>query len=471
MLFLFLFTSCKKSMDSKPSTVPVNLDTLPAPNGLTVSLQVNQSTPGYLIPETFEGLSYETGILANSSGFLNEGNTVLVRLIKNLGGGILRVGGNSSDKTYWTGKPRLKTTGSDSLTTTDIDNLSSFSSAIGWKVLFGLNLGDYNPDLAADEAQYLNSSLKTNLWALQNGNEPDIYTSNGLRTKTYSTANYLMEWNSYYQAVKNLVPNLVFAGPDVAYNQTWINSFSPVENMNVVMMDGHYYRTGPSTDTNIHYQTILAPDSKFTAYLQTLYNASSKYNLPFRLSECNSVYNGGKTGVSDVFASSLWALDFMWQVAENKGSGVNFHGGSGGPYSPFISTNGITSPRPIYYSMLAFNYGGTGGNIIPATLSANPYNCTAYACIKNGITYLTLINKEPLKNLSFSIQLTHSSSSVQIQSLVAPSITANSGISFAGNTVNADGTYSLANPKSYRLNGKNLNVNIPAGSAAVIIIQ
>ena len=128
--------------------------------------------------------------------------------------------------------------------------------------------------------------------------------------------------------------------------------------------------------------------------MQFLNTASGQYGLPYRISECNSVYDGGKTGVSDVFASALWALDFMWTVAENNGQGINFHGGSSGAYSPIVLENGAPIPKPEYYAMLAFKYGSAGGTIIPATLGNTLYNCSAYAGKSGNLTYLTLINKD-----------------------------------------------------------------------------
>lgn len=85
------------------------------------------------------------------------------------------------------------------------------------------------------------------------------------------------------------------------------------------------------------------------------------------MAECNTVSQGGKIGVSNVFASALWALDYMWSVALSNGVGVNFHGGSISKYAPIVvDEKGIPTPRPIYYAMLAFKYGSEGGNIVPS---------------------------------------------------------------------------------------------------------
>jgi hypothetical protein len=241
-----------------------------------------------------------------------------------------------------------------------------------------LNLGNYNLARAAGEAQYVSQGLGSSLYAFQIGNEADLFHDNGLRPTSYTYANFRQEWGSYYSAVRNVLSSAPFAGPDVADSKTWIDSFGVEEHAHIILVDGHYYRTGPASSPSITYQTILAPDAGLPSYLQTLQATSSRYALGFRVSECNSVYDGGKTGVSDVFASALWALDYMWTVAENQGQGINFHGGTGGSYSPVVLTDNVWSARPEYYAMLAFK-AGSGGSLIPADLTAGSLNTAAYA--------------------------------------------------------------------------------------------
>jgi Glycosyl hydrolase family 79 C-terminal beta domain len=467
---------CKK--DDIKSSLPVN-DSIPLSATpiatVPITVKVDQTQRGFPVPKDFEGLSYETGLLTESPDFLNENNAVFIQLIKNLGSGVLRIGGNTSDEIDWSDNARTPETPLNLLTTSDIDRLSAFSKTIGWPVLFGLNLGNNNATVAANEALYVHNSLQNSLYALQSGNEPDVFNLK-LRKPTYSFQNFLQEWNTYFSAVKAKISNERFAGPDVdPFNPSWLSSFAASEHSNIRLIDGHYYNTGPATDANITYHTILGPNTKLNGYLLQLSNISSKYHLPYRITECNSVWAGGKAGVSDVFASSLWALDYMWNVAENKGQGVNFHGG--GPrfvYTPIASENGTYTARPEYYAMLAFKYGSTGGSIIPATI-ADPRasnNCTVYACANADNTYsITLINKEEAKNFAFTIQLNKIASTIKIARLRAPSVTSKKYITFAGSTVNADGTFTASTNKTYPVNKNSFVVTVLAGSAAVVTVN
>jgi hypothetical protein len=53
---------------------------------------------------------------------------------------------------------------------------------------------------------------------------------------------------------------------------------------------------------------------------------------PFVIGEGNSASCGGQNGVSNTFASALWAIDFLPALSKTGIRGMNFHGGPHGPY-------------------------------------------------------------------------------------------------------------------------------------------
>ena len=66
-----------------------------------------------------------------------------------------------------------------------------------------------------------------------------------------------------------------------------------------------------------------------------------------RMAETNSVYGGGKPGISDTLGAALWGVDVMFTLAEAGWLGINFHGGATGPYSPTEQTaTGVFEPKP-----------------------------------------------------------------------------------------------------------------------------
>lgn len=436
----------------------------PQPVGTPLTVTLHPESAGGFIPESFLGFSYEISALTDPT-FLMPGDSPLLNLYANLAPGVIRVGGNSSDELIWTGGPRTATTGNDSLTTTDIDHFAAWAKASGWPVLFGLNLGTYDVPGAVNEAQYVSGALGSSLFAFQIGNEADLFHDNGLRPSTYTYRNFDSEWEAYRQGIRGVLPTVPFAGPDVADNRTWIDSFALEELGKVVLIDGHYYRTGPASSPEITIETILAPDANLPGYLQTFEAA----NQVFRISECNSVYDGGKTGVSDVFGSALWALDFCWTVAEAGGQGINFHGGTGGAYSPVVRTGNVWTARPEYYAMLAFK-AGSGGRTIPVDVTAGNLNASAYACLSGSSEYLTLIDKD-VQPIAFTIIPGNPAQSVQVMRLSAPSLGSPAdSVTWANHQVSPDGRFTPGFPELYGGTGS-IIVNVSAGSAALVIIR
>ena len=471
VLFFLLLFACRKESKTLPPPIQIP-QKLPPANGLAVTVTIDQKNLGAVIPENFEGLSYETAILTQNPEVLNINDKVFIQLIKNLGPGLLRIGGDSSDEIFWTGNTRKTGTGKDSLTTSDIDRLAAFSSQTGWPVLFGLNFGSSNIGAAVSESEYAYGSLQNNLYALQVGNEPDVYQLYGLRSPNYSIDDYLGEFETYRLAIRSTVPSASFAGPGIAYDTDFIGSFADNESNNVSMLDAHYYVAGPATDPSITYKTILSYNWKLGNLFNVLTQNSNKFSLPFRITECNSIYGGGKAGVSDIFASALWALDLMWTIASDNGQGINFHGGTGLVYSPITTDNGVITARPEYYAMLAFKYASTGGTIISAANNQPGYNCSTYAAVNtvNNTTSVTLINKDDINNLSFTIQAGKTVSNIEIAWLTAPAITSTTGLTFAGGKVKPDGTFVPA-PTEYAVNQTSFVVNVPAGNAAVVTFK
>jgi len=456
--------SCRKENTVSPMPPAAN-------NSLPITITVDENHTGTTIPDMFEGLSYET-VYMSENEILNANNKVLVQLLKNIGPGLLRIGGGSSDRIAWTGKPRNTLTGRDSVTMTEIDQLAEFSRAIGWPVMFGLNVVKNDPVAAVDEALYADNKLGANLYALQVGNEPDAYVLNGLRNTGYGSADYKTEFESYFSAIRARLPRVSFAGPGPSYNTDWLKPFADAENANIRMLDAHYYVAGPATDPSINYHMLFSNYYKLNNILNVIKQEAAAYHLPYRITECNSIYGGGKVGISDIFASALWALDYMWTVAQNQGAGINFHGGNHAVYTPIEVQNGVVTARPEYYAMLAFKYGTRSSTVIAANTDHAAYQCSAYACINSdGTRTVTLINKDEVNNFYVTVQQGRSASSIQIARLIAPGMQSTEGIMFGGSAIKSDGTFAPSSLERYMVNKKSFSVNIPAASAAVITLQ
>jgi hypothetical protein len=464
ILFLFPF---------KKSNSQLILPSLSKSQVTPIQLQVNLSAPGNAIPDNFMGLSFEMTEITDSNYF-NTKNTAFIQLIKNLGNGILRIGAYGVEKTFWCGHARNATTGRDSIATTDIDRFSNFINAIGWNVIFGLNFGgNFNPAIAKSEAGYIYNTMGSKIQSLELGNEGDLYVHNGFRISSYSIRDFENDWYQYYQSIHSAYPNMSFSGPGVDYNKTWLSSFANTEGSKLNMLTIHYYQGGPGTDPSINLNTLLSPhaDSLITGFGNAVNTISSKANLPLRVDECNSITGGGKSGVSNSFGSSLWAIDCMWRLAYSGCIGFNFHGGGDGPYSPIGYRKGTFFPKPEYYSMLFFK-DGSNGNLLPVSLSNSGLNVSSYACKgQDGNIYVTIVNKESNNSVDVSIQTGVKARTVRLETLTAPSLVTMSDIAIGGKTINNNGSITTSQLPVYNVQSQSFSVYVPFSSAMLVIIH
>jgi hypothetical protein len=140
---------------------------------MNASVAVGYDQPGRAISQHFIGLSYESAILA-SPDYLSPENLSVMGLLRGLGpGAVLRLGGNSSERTVW------RDTGNGSgaktfvITPAAIDALAALLNALDWRLIYGLNLARGTPEAAAEEAAYVARAVSPRLLAFQIGNEPD----------------------------------------------------------------------------------------------------------------------------------------------------------------------------------------------------------------------------------------------------------------------------------------------------------
>ena len=326
---------------------------IPAPATVTI----DATEPGHTIPADFIGLSYESAQLANPA-FFSAQNHQLIELFRGLSpSGNLRLGGGSSEFTTYSeadpaGPPPFEVFGPDTsktvkhgTTTTALAlrNLRAFLDATNWSCLYGLNLGQGTKENAAAEAAAVHRIVGPRLLALQIGNEPDSFR-NRYRPATYGPADYLEEWNLFHDAIVAVTPKAKFAGPDISNKLPYLTAFAAEapHYPDIVLLTAHYYAMGPASSPDATLGQLLEPDPKLATIhlhnLPTIEEAMATAHLPFRITEGNSCWDGGKPGVSDTLASALWCADAMLRFAQLGWCGFNLHGGGNGYYTPIAGS-------------------------------------------------------------------------------------------------------------------------------------
>ncbi|HEV2485991.1 MAG TPA: hypothetical protein VGT08_10695 [Terracidiphilus sp.] len=478
-----LFTGCGGSVASSSQIPPSGSNPQPTPSGTLIgaSLAVIATAGGSIAP-AFAGLSYEKSQVHQP--VFTASNSNLIGLFKRIGPSVLRIGGNTVDQTVWNPSGVGQTAGQ--VAPSDIAAVAAFVKAAGWQCLYGINLGGSatgatNTTLAAQEVAYAYQQFGSSLLGIEIGNECDLYgKTGGYYDGNWSLSQFLTLWELYRSAILATTPSVPITGPaDASSISSWTIPFGQaVTKSEITLLTQHYYRGNGQSPTSTA-AFLVTPDSTLVNNLATLNTGARGIGIPYRMAECNSFYNGGASGVSNSYASSLWAIDYLFDCALGGAVGVNFHGGGNGTgYTPIADSNGtVVGARPEYYGILLFTLAGQG-TLYTTQLAAGGLNVTAYAVkIASGGLNLVIVNKDLTSNLTLTIQLPQSATTATLlemtqlsQGATAPNLTATGGVTIQGASVLNDGTFSPSAAYTLSLSGSQLKCYVPALSAVLIQI-
>jgi len=426
-----------------------------APQSVKLTLHGEQTGP--VIPANFVGLSYETQQLSEPN-FFSPANTGLVAQFRALAPhGVLRLGGNTSDYGFWkatpdaTPPPRAKRpykVGDPppdltyNVTPEAVRNLRGFLDATGWTCLYGINFGTNTPALAADEAVFVSKVVGDKLEYFQVGNEADRFGSTIRDPKTWTADTYFDEWLTFANAIRARVPAAKFGMPDTAGNPEWyavvvmrLLALPDHDRPDIAALTHHYYFTGPPSNPKATIDNLLHADPHVDKLYEDIHAAAARLSegehrtVPYRMTEGNTCYRGGKPGLSDVFAASLWAADYLLKLASLGYAGVNLHGGEGkiiatglggtlpgeelmsdpkAPhprpfYTPIADVDGKFVAEPVSFGML-FAQQFAGATMIPVEFDPGEVNATVYAAKReDGKAILAILNKDATRALTASV--------------------------------------------------------------------
>lgn len=445
----------------------------PAAPVSTVSMTVRTSDPGHALPQGFEGLSMEATTLTNNE--FSVGN--LLSYLRLLGPhGVLRIGGNSTDKTFWTSSGEPNPSWSEGrITPASLVPLARLLAASHWKAILGVNLKQKDVARAVNEVEYAHRILGPSLLGIEIGNEPNYYYS--------SDSVFFQDFESYATAIRQAVPSVRLVGPDPGHEHpAFLAAFAAEEaalpRPDISVATNHHYPLSAcgGNVTTIPELLGTASVNNETAAADAVVSAGQELGVPAIMDETNSVTCGGSPGVSDVFASSLWSLDYGLLLAHEGVTAAGFHGGirGCGYYSP-LCTQGSSpdlTAQPVFYGMMAVREVGTGHFV--AVDNPDAANVRAYA-VRHG-SHLTMVLdnvQDPSGNGPTQVTVNLGSSFRQAaQTVLSTSsgdgLSARTGITLGGQTIGADGTLPPPAYTPVALHGDTLTVTVPAASASII---
>ena len=453
---------------------------------IPVSVSAEASEPGPAVPRNFLGLSFEVGSLARIASYAGAGD--LVTMLRSLGVGVLRFGGVTADEQIaWTDESTPRPSWAwGVLEAGSLRQLGSLAAASGWRVLLTLGLGHFEPDAAAREAAAAKAALGESLEAIELGNEPDSYAKHGLRPAPWTPVQYGEDVAVYRNAIEALASGIPLAGPDTSGSsayERWGLTESIYERP--ALLTGHHYPLGCAERPAPSIARLLSPRIRQLeeASLRRYLFIASETEVPFRLDETNSVSCGGVPGISNTFASALWAVSYLTQAMSMGVSGINFEGNPAncGGYTPVCApspealASGALVAQPEWYALLlarALIGERPLHTSVGPTHRPNVEASTFLAA--DGTLQFVLVDDDPpgARSVAMHLHVGSGFQAARILSLTAPSPEALSGVELGGQAVAANGTWTEPSRLPYAANRNGLiTIDLKPSSAALVTVM
>jgi len=159
----------------------------------------------------------------------------------------------------------------------------------------------------------------------------------------------------------------------------------------------------------------------------------------------------------------------MYQLVQTGATGVNFHGGGYGWYTPVAGTraDGFMA-RPIYYGMLLFATAGAGNLVRTELEGADAIPLVTHGMMTaDGRLKVVALNKSLDTDVTLAIRAQGAKRGLAIR-LVAPRPDDTTGVTFGGSAVGQDGAWTPATGESLKARRGVVTLTIPKASGALV---
>ena len=416
---------------------------------------------GRPIQPGFAGLSIEYPALLSYGGADPRApNPVLEQLIRDLAPGqspVLRIGGDSTDHTWWpvAGVPRPPGV-SYGLSPRWLAATRALAQGVGARLILGVNLEANDAAVAAAEGRALVSGIgRRYVQALEIGNESNMYrkftcyrthAGDPIRGRPHSYG--LTAFTRQFSQMRSLLGAIPLAGPTVG-DYAWLKHLRPflAAHPTLGVVTFHRYPlnrcfTRPGSPLYPSVSNLLSRGAArgLAQGIGPYAAIAHSERVAFRVDEMNSVACGGKAGVSNTFASALWAMDALFAMARAGADGVNIHTFPGARYALFTFQHGPSgwtgTVHAEYYGLLMFARAAPPGSRLLWVRTAGSAAVRAWATRSaDGRIRLVLIEADLTHRHMIAIRQPSHATAASVERLQAPSATATAGVTLAGQSI------------------------------------
>jgi hypothetical protein len=450
---------------SAPGRRPTSAHRSTAPPQPQATLTIGPDLSTVPVPRSYFGISTEYG---NLSAFEHNNMRVFETVLELLhvpGDGplVLRIGGNSADYSMWDPHGQRIPDWATPLTPSYLASLGALVERDRVKLIVDLNLLTDSPVTAGAWARAAETSLpRGSIVGFEIGNEPDLYShrfwmamtaSSPLRSTTLpldmTPDIYVEKFAAYAQVLGEQAPDTQLIGPAVAhplrsllYIETLIDDMG--SELGSVSAHVYPYSACSKNPLSPRYPTVMRvlshqAVSEFSTNIAPAVTIAHADGLKLRLTEFNSVTCGGKRGVSDTFATALWAPDALFTAMRAGADGANLHVRSSASAinAAFAITRRGLEPRPLLYGLMLFNRTlGPQARLVRLHMSApRALNLSAWAVeVRRRVLHVLLIDKGS-RQVRVDLHLP-ADAPASVQRLLAPSPYSRSGVTLDGQQLN-----------------------------------
>lgn len=446
------------------------------------------------VPRSYLGLSTEYWSLPLYASRLRLFERALT-LLRVPGDGplVLRIGGDSADRTFWDPRRAVLPAWAYAVTPRWSSLLARIVRRLRLRVIIDLNLITGSPALAADWARAAEKRLPHgSIVGFEIGNEPDIYrrtawaseAADGLVAdpglpSALTPVGYVADFRAYAAAIHAVAPRVPLIGPALANPRAhadWVTTLVADRPPSLSTVSAHsYVYSGCVHRWSRRYPTIARLLSQHAtagvaSSLAADIRAARRAGLRFRLSELNSVNCGGRRGVSDSFATALWAPEMLFDLLRAGVDGVDIHTRADMINAPFaIDSSGLVA-RPLLYGLLTFVRAlGTDPRLVQLRLDArSSLRLHAWAVETGDGRLNVLIINDGRRDLRVRVDLPTRGAAV-VQRLLARSPRSLSGVTLDGQWIGHDGRWhGTRSDEAAKRGRRGYMVLVPRYSATIV---
>jgi hypothetical protein len=450
-----------------------------------VVIAIDRHAPGRPVAQRFLGMSFEAAAIAKIGALGSHGD--LVALLRSLGPGVLRFGGITADQNVaWTDRQTPRPAwATDVVGPAEMQAIGRLARRSGWQVLLTVGMAHYEPAAAAREVAAAHAALGRNLAAVEIGNEPDAYGRHGFRQLPWIAQGYQEQVSAYREAIGALTPGVRIAGPDVSGSGIYPEwGYAEAAAQTPALLTGHHYPLGCTHIPAPSIESLLSPTIRaLEAHsLETYLSVGRPRGIPTRIDESNSVSCGGVAGISNTFASALWATAYIAQGMAAGTAGINLQGNPTNclGYTPLCAPDtaslaaGRMRAQPDWYALLLTRSLVGWRPLLTTIGGATSPNLAAAAFAGPGHALkLVLVDDEApgARPLALRVAVGPGLGAAQVIRLTGPALGATGGVLLAGHAVPPSGSWQAPSrlPRAVIRSGV-LSVGLTPASGALVTI-